>query len=237
MKKKQKITLGGRTWQAIRAYDYRSAAEKIAFTAIGLLLALWINNWNEDCKKQVAERAILAEMRVALKQDLEDVRVTCEGFEYRIKGCNVGLANLTDTAVMTDSLCQYLQYVWGYSFLLANTSAYETLKSRGFDAISDDSLRNEIAYLYDVQYDGLILREETLIDFYKNQTTPYYLRYFKWGASGLRPLDWEVLRRDQLFANLLINIRYQSSSTLEDYRVLEKRINRLIERIDGYLAG
>lgn len=223
-------------WAALRRYDYRGAFEKIAFTTIGLWLALFINNWNDGRKQRRDERELLHELRTALRQDSGDVADTQRGFEYRLKGCRVVLDNLSDTATVTDSLCEYFQFLDGYSFLLANTGPYETLKSRGFELIQNDSLRLSVTTLYDVKYEAVLQLEKYYTQFYANQLVPVLLSELRRTDRGLEPVDWPRLRSDNRFRQTLLVTQHNNEFLLQGYQNLALKINRLLRQLDRELG-
>lgn len=135
------------------SYDYKSAAEKIGFTVAGILIALWINRCDEGLKRRSLEEKSLKELHSALNSDLKDIKETLEGVDIDIYSVTRVQQFLRKEVPPFDSLRYFIPHTFAYTFHLANTSAYETLKSRGLDLISNDSLRLKIAELYDVTYD------------------------------------------------------------------------------------
>lgn len=211
----------------LRAYDYRQAAEKILFTTIGLLLAFWINTWDDRHKKYHIETETLRELHNGLEQDLGDMSETITGYEYRVKGCAVVLQTLSEQGPAPDTFNQYLQYINGYSFLLANTAAYESLKSRGMETIGNDSLRLAIITLYDVDYQRVRRLENALMDVYLSQLVPYFLHNTRHTATGVEPLDLAALRRDNFFRQMLYDLQTNNSQLESEYQRLKERAARL----------
>ncbi|MDX1910791.1 MAG: hypothetical protein SFV22_04860, partial [Saprospiraceae bacterium] len=106
------------------------AAEKIGFTTLGILLALWINNWDESRKKREIEKETLLEIKAGLEQDRLDLKETIFGYESRVENVTRLFNYLERPTPPPDSLATAMSQLIGFSFLLANTAAYETLKSR-----------------------------------------------------------------------------------------------------------
>jgi hypothetical protein len=135
----------------VRKYLWYALGE-ILLVMIGILLALQVNNWNENRKEKIYEHRMLIELSVALVNDIGNFRL----LEDMISNLEESIFYLTDASNMDDrrsleidSVRHHLDSVWGFGVYIAyNEGPYEALKSSGLDKISNDSLRNEIAKLY-----------------------------------------------------------------------------------------
>jgi hypothetical protein len=104
-----------------------------------------------------------------------------------------------------DSLDVSFGAVYGFKESFLNRAAYEALRSRGFDLISDDSLRVHIIRLYDEDYREVEVVDErhrsSVMELYR----PYFLERFV-GIdfnNSTTPLDYLALLRNQYFINLI----------------------------------
>ena len=149
---------------------FKYAIGEIVLVVIGILIALQINNWNENNKAKVYEKNTLKEIHKTLNDDL----VFFGLLEERIKKKDTaidnlllvrkGKLNLTDEELTTS-----IRHVhWGIIFNY-NPAPYEALKSSGLDKIKTDSLRIAITKYYDVS----IPRAEA---------------FFKWADADYEPL-------------------------------------------------
>lgn len=222
-------------WIKIRAYKYTEALEKIAFTTLGLLLALWINNWNDALKQQKIERQTLLEIKSGLQQDERDIDETLSGFGYRYGGAKYLLQHLGDSSSPSPQMLNYFNAINGYSFLLANTGAYETLKSRGIETISNDSLRIAIATLYDVDYERIQNFDAFSIKFYTEHILPYLHKHFRQTEHGLTPLDFPFIQQDNVYREMVQYSCYSSDNALRDYQALKLKVGRIVAQIEAEL--
>lgn len=220
---------------SLQNYNYLAAFEKIVFTTIGLLLALWINNWNDDRKKKDTEWQTLLEIKRALEQDRKDIDETITGYEYRFEGAATVLKALDENAPLSQGLLNQFNAINGYSFLLANTGAYETLKSRGLETITNDSLRLAITTLYDVEYDRVQTLDDFAMKVYVSQTLPFLHKHFRQTGRYLEPLDFEKLKKNNEYRELVQYVRYSSGYDVENYQSLQKRVQNLTQQIEQEL--
>jgi hypothetical protein len=214
----------------IVAYDYAAAAEKIIFTTIGLLLALWINNWSDDKKNKEIEVKTLRELDAALAHDLKDVEETEGGYQWRHLSCEIVLRHLDNVDVYPDSLGLYFNTVFGYSFLLSNTSAYESWKSRGLETITNDSLRLALLDLYDVKYEALIYAESRQNAYNDNTLRHYMVQEFALGRFT-HPFDYARVRADRVFRNNVAYLKNNAAIFEDDYHQLAIKIRKIRQMI------
>tara|TARA_R110002051_G_scaffold19027_1_gene53853 strand:+ start:2242 stop:3003 length:762 start_codon:yes stop_codon:yes gene_type:complete len=127
------------------------AIGEIALVVIGILVALQINNWNQNRLDRSFEVTMLKEIKSSLESDLNYY----EGFKSRVEIKNQGIQELltmiasNKTFPDTVLLASYNKMTWGNLFDY-NKGGYEGIKSVGLDKISNDSLRRELILIYEV---------------------------------------------------------------------------------------
>ena len=130
---------------------FKYAIGEIILVVIGILIALSINNWNENRKSYKSERLLLSEMLNALKSDLGRTKFIYENralkkdkaIETLINDLNK--VNLPHDSVLSPS---FWQMTMTLSFVY-DKGAYESLKSHGLEIIQNDSLRQKIVRVYE----------------------------------------------------------------------------------------
>ena len=128
------------------------AAGEIILVMIGILLALQINNWNNNRIEYKLESNILREILVNLEKDVVNLNSKISYNKDKVKFNKEVLEHLEQKTPLTDSLrISYFQLL-GRGTFEPITVAYENLKSKGVDIIHNDSLRIAISELYDFKY-------------------------------------------------------------------------------------
>ena len=124
------------------------AVGEILLIVIGILIALQVNNWNEERKKTNRENQLLAQLT-------EDVDLLLEELDMDIGFLKQNIA-LTDTLLFYRTLNPHQNWEyyfkaapWGNPKVYPPIATYENLKSIGLEVISDPDLRNRITDLYD----------------------------------------------------------------------------------------
>lgn len=71
---------------------FKYAIGEIILVVIGVLIALQVNNWNENRKEKQQEVKKLEEMQNALKSDLQDIRFNIEWHISAKNSCEILLS-------------------------------------------------------------------------------------------------------------------------------------------------
>lgn len=130
---------------------FKYAIGEILLVMIGILLALQVNNWNENRIAETYENNILLELQKTLTKDLN----LFNALEDRVKRKDTAIDNLlfvrNGKKKLNDKELKNSIW-WANSGLLFsyNKGPYEALKSSGLDKIKTDSLRTNITNFYEV---------------------------------------------------------------------------------------
>src|SRR6056297_1186302 len=140
---------------------------------IAVISAFALNNWNDNRKDRNAESKILVEIYNGLEKDLDDIHQNQYGHQVGLNAVNYFRDLLAEKPVHEDSVMIHYFRLTRDFISIQNTSGYETLKSRGFELIENDSLRSNIISLYEYDYNSLRKLEE---EYYESQ---FQENYFK----------------------------------------------------------
>ncbi len=208
---------------------------------VAVISAFALNNWNDHRRDKEAEHKILQEISNGLSKDLEDIEVNRQGHINGIYACNYWRRVARGIEVSNDSLEQnYFGLTRDY-FSIQNSSGYESLKSKGLEIISDDSLRYEIISLN--EYDFKIIRkfeeEYGEMQFHRsffNDFNSIVVNNLEFSEKGVpialkQPLDLNETERKRLLS-ILYRIEVNRSSMIEYYGLLEAHVRFVKAKID-----
>lgn len=127
------------------------AIGEIVLVVIGILIALQINNWNENQKHITKEHTFLVEVLESLKRDVGRTKFIYNkrAIVKRDAISNI-IKDLSETPLPADSILRnsFEQMTMTLSFMY-DKGAYESLKSYGIDLIRNNSLRKHIVMMYE----------------------------------------------------------------------------------------
>jgi hypothetical protein len=214
------------------------AIGEIALVVIGILIALQINNWNEERKQNKLEESTLIELKANMLADIGDFQADINGYNTAANSCRIVLDFIDGKIPYSDSLNLHLGKLRIQGVFSPTQVAYENLKLSGIKLISNDSLRNTLSNLYEVQYKYAAgyLEAEYHLD---NQVLgEYYTKIMKEYSPYryAKPVDYESLINNQEFRNLLMHRKMKIEDWLKN--LYERNIGRagqVIEMIDKEL--
>ena len=127
---------------------FKYAIGEIVLVVIGILIALQINNWNENRKLKKEEVNVLAELKEDLnstsKELNKDLRVHIEGLEANVQFMQF----LKFNKIPERDISHVFALCSRDAQAFPKTSGYNLLESKGISIITNDSLRKEVANLY-----------------------------------------------------------------------------------------
>ena len=213
------------------------AIGEIILVVIGILIALSINNWNENRKLQNEELSLLLDVKSNLEVTLNNFRndtllntesiFQLRKIEYYIEA-DLPYNNELDTAFGMFGN-------WQSPYPI--TTAYATLKTKGLDIVSSQPLRNKIVNMY--EFELVILHN----DYDKgewgivNNANLFLMKHIrsKNSKQSARPNDFENLKKQVEFSNIVGKIIAHRETGLSMYKATMISIENLIANLEDEL--
>lgn len=140
---REKIEAEGKTTNYLKY-----AIGEIVLVVIGILIALQVNNWNEGRKDKKFEYEILSLIDQNLKQDSISLSFELSNTKLAIKLTDRLLDQVT-LKNYNDSLNIWMGKIICFERFRSQSSAYEMLKAKGLENISDKTLQMALISYYD----------------------------------------------------------------------------------------
>jgi hypothetical protein len=210
------------------------AIAEFVLVVLGILLALQIENWNQNRLERKQEIVLLNEMKVNLQSGLRDAHYNYNYHQETLFSTEVVLRYLEGEIEYHDSLGGHFGKMGRTTFFDENISTYESLKSIGIDLISNDSLRQKLTYLYSARYDyinavELAVGQGNLINMYSQQVKKFEIAtYLDWAD----PLDPEGIRKDNEYKNHMKANQVSMQYLMRSYRIVIGLIEEIIQLIE-----
>ena len=185
---------------------FKYAIGEIVLVVIGILIALSINNWNENRINSNKETTILANIHKEFKDNKIQLERVVKGHrkEHSSSAKIISLFPITSKPdpIVLDSLSRYLWDSYeGYTFNPSQTSINSLSSTSSFDIISNEDLRNLLISWNDLVKDYQE-EEEYNLAFIMNQYEVYISKHFGWNFNftderhdfkALESLEFEYL--------------------------------------------
>lgn len=164
------------------------ALGEIALVVIGILIALQINNWNEDRKADKLAKANYLNLLTSLQQDSIKVQQTIESNKIGLDALSklIPLERNEELLALTaEALNQFLYELTLTSrSFMPNSGIYNLLTSNnGFDLIESEVIKSKLINLYDYQYKSYLDTDVQIDTKYHNELGSLIKEKIGWVAQ------------------------------------------------------
>jgi hypothetical protein len=218
------------------------AVGEIILIVLGILIAFQLSNWADNKKAKNIEIETLMDLKEALKVDEDDLDLNIKLYNIVITSCDTILALLDNKLPYEQKMNKYFSRPCMAVIFSSNVGPYETLKSRGLETISNDTIRNKVIRTYENNYNFLLRIESQLIDYVQAVEKNFYPTHFNqsrpYGGRAqfgdMVPNDFGKLREDKEYIHYIRTIRNKTEFFLKiSYALTKKGTHDLINDLDS----
>ncbi len=222
------------------------AVGEIVLIVVGILIAFYLDNINAEKQAKETETELLSELKSNLVSNIKILERTLES-ESQYLSYNEMILDYLDNRKPYN---RELEKAFGVYFWTVTTNpvkgGYEFLKSKGIDLITDDSLRNQISYIFENEFS--ILKNENEVwsnNLQQNISYPYHVKHFRRYYSTensnevelAKPFDYKSLLEDEEYKSINTEIISNRKWNINSLEKLVREIKGLIIQIDGELKN
>ena len=169
-----KATAGSKTGKYLKY-----AIGEIVLVVIGILIALQINNWNENRKDRILENNLIEKISINIEDDINEYRkILLAEKNRRTKIDSFLLIVRNPLKFETKDLDNYYKSLWYFERFTPNKSALTNLLSSGkINIIQNKDLLEKVLDYYkqiDIQKASV---DEALASYSRNQVGPYIMQF------------------------------------------------------------
>ena len=223
---------------------FKYAIGEIILVVIGILIALSINNWNEDRKKVTLEINILNDIKNDLQENIKNLENGIDMLELG-RTDNMEVIKMYEQKTpyhdgLLPSFTDFLNF-WDPDFTYAG---FENLKSQGVNLISNQHLRKQIINLIEVEMD--ILDNSDMSRIHQISTTmvnPIIKKYFYRDLNSKDeylpyiPSNYDVMIQDPEFYNVCTEIAYRQLRSIVRYERFNEKAKHVITLIESEIQA
>jgi hypothetical protein len=220
------------------------AIGEVILVMIGILLALQVNNWNEERKTKADEIKILINIKKAFLSDLDNQFAL--HFEYvsdKNKSANFIISHMENHLPFNDSLGVNFMLLTGGGSLnwTPQLTAYKRLEAKGIDIIKNDSLLEALLDIYNLDYPLIQNSFDNYLRNIHDYGRPLSRKKFKasWNdvleEALFTPLNYELLFEDVELHNTLRTLSGNSRQIEERMLNAKANVEHVIKMIDDEL--
>ena len=232
---------------------FKYAIGEIILVVIGILIALQINNWNENRKLQQREVQILKEIKSDLFQTKKDIVEAVNNHKEVVGTSQYLLEAIHLKLSYSDSIFRGFTDASKEFEIVPKTSGFENLKTIGLNTISNDSLRIAITNIFQLRFTRLqnnMRSGNSLFDL-ESLMFPYQKKYLDVDFSrsrkrarkysdtlimfALKIRDYDSFLKDSELFKILQLTMFNRSNIVEAEMGVVEEIDEVVQRIEQEL--
>ena len=196
------VNLSSAVTRPTRKYVLYAIGE-ILLVMIGILLALQVNNWNEERKNRVKERDLVTALSNNLNINIRTIESNIDQLKLLNISSEVILNVLDNKLPYHDSLDVHFHHSRiSKSDLHLSQAGYEQYKQAGFTIICDKQLKDEVVNLFESTYPEFYITFRQVNEWYV-PFIDHHVPLFIYLGEELKPIDFKSLYKDQYFIGWL----------------------------------
>jgi len=179
------------------------AIGEIILVVIGILIALQINNWNQQQKENAFEVTMLLELQNGLSQNIKHLKRAVVVNKEAINSCKVILQHLENNLPYNDSLDIHFSKSLAWFYPSINNASYESLKEYGIQLIKNDSIKEKLRGAYDNQWLTILSNRQE--SYFYNTVAPVLTTLFEsYDFRGpMHPINYDALKTNVTYKHIL----------------------------------
>ena len=206
---------------------------------MGILIALEVNNWNEDRQLNYREQELISQLK-------DDINLLLLELDSDIAFAESNIANL-DALLFYDSIKSEKDWVYYFMqrptanpMLFPTKATFENLKSMGIDVITDSALRNQITELYDRRLTRAAVWETNVYD-YEDRVMLLMERFFNAvpdssneNSRVLLPDTYNSFRSNKELYNAILSYQEKRKYMVFMYKEVQGLALEIIDELTNY---
>ncbi|MEQ8238647.1 MAG: DUF6090 family protein [Cyclobacteriaceae bacterium] len=220
------------------------AIGEIILVVVGILIAVQIDDWNKHRQKRQQEIESLQQIRASMYTAVDQLDKSIDAFIKTSNRLKSAITLIEGRKILKekDSLAYKINSSLGFPTPKFDKSAYDNLKMQGADLITNDSLRQEILSIYEIEFYYMTHELDQGLRDYRNIMIPYTLKYVKLDVTDLTEkgpqfliTDGDLLINDKNFLNMLHHSFARNLIGKRHSTQLKVQIEQLIIKIENEL--
>jgi len=226
------------------------AIGEIILVVLGILIALQINNLNEERKQRVEEINILKGLKKDFQSDIRDFKTGLREYNNISTSIDQILKILENNETYNDSLDKYFAQTVSWPLAVIHKNSFDALKSKGVSLISNDSLRQAILFFHGTKYTSIKNWESSSNrDIYFEEMIKRFDKVEPWkfdspgkfSRGKMKPNNYAALRTDTLYMSILRTMKRDAEdlmngryfNVIQDLENLIIDIDKEVDRLDN----
>lgn len=210
---------------------------EIVLVVIGILIALQINNWNEDRKRSKLEKGLLLQLSRDISEDTLSLNIEFKRFINIKENAEFLKEALNSDRPYDKKIDTAFAVISTLNISESNYLTYNKIKDLGMNIISNDSLRYYLSRYYETSLHLKSVERYYEVDkYFRNTIYPKYFKAYKYGRLAI-PADYQLLKESneiKVALDYVVNdVKFYSVYSKQRKEVALQLLNRLAQELNG----
>ncbi|NJN49876.1 MAG: hypothetical protein HC798_00150 [Polaribacter sp.] len=221
---------------------------EIVLVVIGILIALQINDWNENRKERYEELKLLRQIKVDLIENQDETLNLIKRIKVNSYAMDSVISSLKNQKY-SNRIPVYMTLIHRKSFFNNSNSGYKLIGSGMHKVISNDSLLKDILQLYEKDFVNIISRQELMNTKIEDKLYPLTNELFTINSAiSIRldeldvlasevydPIDFMALSKNNVYLNNLYQLNNTFKIRLSYLESTKEKLKVTLNMLDSEL--
>ncbi len=226
-----------RVSQIVSAVSWKHAVGEVLLIVVGISIALSVDSWWQGQQERQEEDVMLSQVLATLRSDRAALATISTDVQNRASLLTELQRHLERELPYADSLTFNLRALRRWQTSTVSTAAYEDLKGRGLDLVSNQELRWMLIDYFDRQVPLLEDYDRFDQDLTMSYSSTVLQRHLMWSDDVYLPVDYSRMVEDTEF-RYMVGHREEimRQGTVRRYQAILSASDDLIAALEAALA-
>tara|TARA_R110000787_G_scaffold70646_15_gene157131 strand:+ start:21235 stop:21993 length:759 start_codon:yes stop_codon:yes gene_type:complete len=196
---------------------FKYAIGEVLLVVVGILIAVQINNWNENKNSRIREIKTLSQLNEDFKENFKEISGIKEYMAGTISAGRKIINHLENETKVTDSLRFWVERYSGANIFNKANTTYKNIENSEENIITNDSIRLQITLMYETEFENIHKREMMMKEDHYHRYTTELHKNFKTGKIADKwiegsfldvntPINFTELKKNELYKNTFVDL-------------------------------
>ncbi|BAO56772.1 DUF6090 family protein [Nonlabens marinus] len=215
---------------------FKYAIGEIVLVVIGILIALQINNWNQEYQERNAEKKVIADLKASLINTESQLGDLILIYKSNLERMNYVVDQLNSRRPLDDELKMSFHHIESYPEPLFEIGVYDNFKINSLQLIKNDRLKTAIIQFYEAQLPSIGHKlSNNMESVVITSLMPLNVQNFSYGDNAMMtPNDYERLLNNQQYFNAISYMSAIKEFALSEIQRVLETVKFLIDDVVTY---
>ena len=217
-----------------RRINLKYAIGEVTLIFIGITLSLTFDQWNQNSSWKIKEQELLLLLTESVKNDIADLEFKIKESANTLAYTDFLIKKLTSNSDFSDSISMAFSMMGYNPQFSPDKLGYNNILAEGLPIIYDKGRRSDIMQYYQRVDDNISWGQgvQKHIDEYISGRIITDFEDYNFASKGV-PFDFDKLKSDRIFLNIIKNLKRLNTVSLERLESQKNHAEQFLKRLTG----